>query len=442
VLNGALERADAMTVRGRARHIFLILSVSLAATVLLPACGNESGPSKQQPDRSAKSPNEPASRSEHRPGEYPADRDLSPEEVVRAYVAALNNRDGRRFCGLVAPYISGRFDLAGRDPDSGLRKLSGCPELVSAFIGYIEDCCPPEFQRVVIDHMAGPVKDGQLTRLDLDLTIHVKKDNRPATMPLKDTVWLARMDGAWRVAKLSAVARAASLAVGDDDPDPRSAPNVDAEQQKFESEVEAFEKRQGEREASFKSTGNAANCSGGISNGDPADDLVDYRFPAPKEPIPATPRADLRAVQVVSRGGSICVRFETAGDIKGPMTFTFNLRDSASGGRFIQMFDVNLRANRTAQVTSGDDTDGHPLSVPAQVGVTGRRLALVLDRMSFEHGEPSPVSRGEPPLDRFAFIAQVQTPLGDDRVVNDDLGPSSPSYSYSYPAGRICRPEC
>jgi hypothetical protein len=413
----------------------------LAATVLLPACGSENGPSKQ-PERSAKSQNEPVSHDEDRAGDYPADRNLSPDEVVRAYVTALNNRDGRRFCGLVAPYISGRFDLAGRDPDSGLGKLSGCPKLVSAFIGYIEDCCPPEFQRAAIDHMASPVQQGHLTRLDLDLTIHVKEDNRPTTMRLKDRVWLARVHGTWRVAKLSALARAASLAVSGDDQDPLSAPNVDAEQRKFESEMEAFEKRQREREASFKSTGNTANCSGGISISDPANDLVDYRFPAPKEPIPRTPRADLREVRLVSRGGSVCVRFETAGDVKGPMTFSFNLRDSASGSRFIQVFDVNLRANGTAQVTSGEDPNRHPLSVPAQVGIAGRRLALVLDHTSFERGEPSPISRGEPSLDRFAFIAHVQTPLGDDRVVNDDLGPSSPSYSYSYPAGRLCRPEC
>ena len=411
-------------MRGYVGRSFLSQGALLTAVAVLSACGG-GGPSAKQAA-----------------GEYPADRSLSPEEVVRAYVTALNERDGKRFCALVAPYISGQLDLAGRDPDSHLTRSSSCPQIVSAFIGYIEDCCPPKFERAEIDQIADAVEQGGLTRLDLALTINVTRDDRPATMQLKDRVWLTRVEGAWRVAKLSAVARAASLGFSGDDQDVLAAPDVGAEQRRFQADVVAFERRQREREASFEPTGEAVSCSGALLVGDPANDLVDYRFPAPKNPIPRTPKADLRSVQLVSRGGRVCIRYETAGEIEGPMTFTFNLRDSAAGSRFIQLFHVNLRANGTAQVTSGEDADDHPISVPARVGVTGRRLTLRLDRASFARGKPSPTSRGRPPLRRFAFMAQVQTPLSERRVLNDDLGDSRPAFSYSYPEGRRCMLEC
>jgi hypothetical protein len=45
----------------------------------------------------------------------------------------------------------------------------------------------------------------------------------------------------------------------------------------------------------------------------------------------------------------------------------------------------------------------------------------VLDRASFDAGEPTPTSTGDPPLRRFVFMAGVTGEVGDGRVLRDDL---------------------
>ncbi len=46
---------------------------------------------------------------------------------------------------MVAPWISGCFDIGGTDPDAPLSYPVRCVEFVAGFIGYIEDCCSPKF---------------------------------------------------------------------------------------------------------------------------------------------------------------------------------------------------------------------------------------------------------------------------------------------------------
>ncbi len=119
------------------------------------------------------------------PGAYPPDRSLSPADVVRAYVDAINRRDGARFCSVVAPWISGRFDLWGNDPDSSVLRPIECPQIVSGLIGYIEDCCPPKFVSYEIVRLGPSSTDGGLQRVDVELRVHVEEDKKPKTMPLR-----------------------------------------------------------------------------------------------------------------------------------------------------------------------------------------------------------------------------------------------------------------
>jgi hypothetical protein len=77
----------------------------LGAALAITACGRSDGAPKQR---------EPS---------------LTPEAVARAYVEALNRRDGKRFCELVAPYISGGYDLVTRDPDWPAGARAGHHEL-------------------------------------------------------------------------------------------------------------------------------------------------------------------------------------------------------------------------------------------------------------------------------------------------------------------------
>ena len=70
-------------------------------------------------------------------GDYPADTSLDERGVVEAYVDSLDARDGARFCSVVAPWISGRFDIAGTEPgDESLSKPSRCPQIVPFLIDF------------------------------------------------------------------------------------------------------------------------------------------------------------------------------------------------------------------------------------------------------------------------------------------------------------------
>jgi len=116
------------------------------------------------------------------------------------------------------------------------------------------------------------------------------------------------------------------------------------------------------------------------------------------------------------------------------------MRDSLTGSRFIQIFEVELRPDGTARVTSGKDDEERPISVPAEVGRDGPRLTLVLDRQSFEAGRPIPATDLDepPPEGDFAFMVSTQAAAGDRRAAHEDLGPDPSPTGFGYPSGRRC----
>jgi hypothetical protein len=376
------------------------------------------------------------------PGAYPPDRGMSPGEVVRAYVDAINRRDGPRFCSVVAPWISGRFDLFGNDPDSNVLKPIDCPQIVSGLIGYIEDCCPPKFVRYEIVRLGPITTDGALQRVDVELRVHVEEDKKPKTLPLTDVVWLVRDDGAWRIAKLGPIAAWASLAGGESD-ELRARPNVAAERRDFAAEVAAFERRQRAREASYRRTVTSLRCKTTLTLPDPPRDMNDWIHPAPRTSIAHIGRADLRSLSLGRSGLSLCLRFEMAAGIRGPSQFSFNISDKHAGGNFFsQGFDVDLRSDGRARVTSGLDRDRRPIAVPAKVAVSGTSLTLLVDRRSFAVGKPYPLSNGRPSLDRFGFGAAVNVRLSTRRETTDPLGTTPNDTSFTYPTGAPCPNGC
>lgn len=375
------------------------------------------------------------------PGAYPPDPSLSPAEVVRAYVDAINRRDGARFCNVVASWISGRFDLGGNDPDAHLTRPVDCPQLVSGFIGYIEDCCPPKFVRYEIVRLGPITADGALRRVEVELRIHVKEDGKPKTLPLIDVVWLVRDGGAWRIAKLGPIAANASLAGGSFE-ELRARPDVVAERRAFAAEVAAFERRQRAREASYRQTVGSLPCKTTLTVADPPRDMSDWIHPAPRSSIAHIGRADLRSFSLGRSGPSLCLRFETAAAIRGPSRFSFNLSDKNTSGFFGQGFEVDLRADGRARVTSGLDRERRPIAIPAKVAVSGRRLTLLLDRRSFAVGKPAPLSNGRPTLDGFGFGASVYVRLSTRRETSDPLGTMPNDTFFAYPTGALCRDGC
>jgi hypothetical protein len=164
----------------------------------------------------------------------------------------------------------------------------------------------------------------------------------------------------------------------------------------------------------------------------------------PEAPPPARPlrrAADLRAVETSSRSGRLCTVFEMTGPIRGGTTFMHShespVADWATTGRgFAQFFEVELRKDMQARVTSGLDPNGEAIPVPATVGVVGRRLMVTLDRSSFAAGRPSPAGTEEARLlDRFRFVAETTVVVTEKRHLRDDLGPGPPNAAvrFEYP---------
>jgi hypothetical protein len=209
----------------------------------------------------------------------------------------------------------------------------------------------------------------------------------------------------------------------------------------FELSVAKLDERQeaayeGAVDASYVKPGAPASCAGGVSLRDPADDVADSTRVLVPTGLPSPdPRADLRALRLRVADGRVCVAYETAGELAGPMTFTFELRDSAAAERFRQLFTATLRKDGRVRVTGG----GGALSIPAEVGLAGGVFTLVLDGQSFDEGRAmSDVGTVEPPLDRFGFVAAVRASLGGQRRVRDWLGRLVIAQAYRYPDGRRC----
>jgi hypothetical protein len=376
-------------------------------------------------------------------GSYPADSSLDERGAVEAYVEALDDRNGEAFCAVVAPWVSGRFDIALSDPDAPVSKPLRCPEFVSGFIGYIEDCCPPKFLGVELIDVGELEQRGDVVGVPITVRLRLEESGREYEEPLEDTVWLTRDADAWRVAKLSRVAAAASLMGSDrEEIDQLTAPpDVAEERSMYSREVaEAIGRRQ-EHEGAFSQPVSSASCSGAKRYEDTTNDVVDYRHPAPSSPTPQLPAADIGAVEVEASDGRVCVVFEMSGAIQGGTTFTVSHETAGfdwSQSGFAQFFEVELRTDGRARVTSGRDLSQRTLSVPATVGRDGARLMLVVDQASFAAGRPAPMSREQKgrPLARFQFLASVTVEVDEQRSLHDDLGPPDPPGGierFSYP---------
>jgi hypothetical protein len=371
-----------------------LAAIVACLAVSASACGSE----EADTNRARGNTSPPASMASSQWGSYPADRSLDERGAVRAYVKALDTRDGARFCAVVASWISGRLDIGGTDPDAPLVRPMRCPQLVATFIGYVEDCCPPKFVGASIERIGRVTRRGEVVGVPITVRLRLDKDGTPTTETLEDVVWVTRDAGAWRVAKLSAVAATASLSLESEE-NRLTPPNVDLERRLFATEVATAERQRQQRSEAYGQPETTAACPGGTRYPDPGSDVVDYRHPAPRTPTPQLPAADIRAVHVRSADGQICVVFELAGTPQGRSTFEFALQSpDFDWGRsgFAQRFEVELRPDGDTRLTSGRDDQGHSISVPGTVGLAENRLMVVIDQASFAAGQPLPGSRLRP----------------------------------------------
>jgi hypothetical protein len=275
--------------------------------------------------------------------------------------------------------------------------------------------------------------------------LEVVEQDVPRTEMLDEVVWVARLGGAWRVAKLEAVARAASLRMArfpDEsqvagDEDPSAEPDIAMEERAFAALIGDAEQRGREREASYGSPGEAADCSGGASVQDAGGDQVWNAAATKSGDPPRVPGGDLLGVDVVVEDETVCARWRLAGKPEPPLSLSYTHRVGPAVSSFFQPFRVEIREDRTARVTSGEDDDGRPIAVPAVVGADGTSVSLRLDAASFRAGQVDWQSSKEPPLKEFGFSAGTVAAAGESGSVLDDLG-SAPSDTFRYLDGRLC----
>ena len=155
---------------------------------------------------------------------------------------------------------------------------------------------------------------------------------------------------------------------------------------------------------------------------------------------PRVPAGDLLGMDVVVEGETVCARWRLAGTPEPPMSLKYAHRMGPSGSGFFQPFTVEIREDRTARVTSWEDDDGRPIAVPAEVGVDGSSVSVVLDPQSFRTGQVGWRSRTAPPLEGFGFSAGTIAKAGPSSSVLDGLG-SGWGNTFRIPDGALCAPE-
>jgi len=389
---------------------------------------------------------------ERRPSlpKYPGASELAPRQVVRAYVEAVGEHDGKRFCALVAPYIAGRYDLVLRDPDDGIPGVRGCADYVGRFIGRTEDCAPRLFRGARLVAIDDLQRRGELRVARARIRVRWEDTcrDRTRTKTLLDHVWLAQLDGAWRVAKLGELADAASLVMArrreetsvPGDARPEAPPDVEAEQLAFSAWADSFEQSLDEREADFRPPGEPESCTGGVSIGDDRNDQTLEGVAAHRrDDAPHLPAADLIGMDVAAEQGTVCVRWRLGGEVDPPFELTYSHLDRSSG--YSATFLVELLEDGSARVSAERDVHGDPIALPAEVGSHGNAVSMVLDPESFEKSRPYESPHTPPQLESFAVGGDVGKPLTGPESVHDPLG-RLPGSAFSYPTGRACKAGC
>jgi hypothetical protein len=407
------------------------LAVGLACLIVASVgCGGDDTPT-------ATTDAEPAAAGEF--GSYEPMTSLDEKEVVETYVGALDDRDGDTFCRVVTSWISGRFDIAGTDPDASTRKPLRCPELVPVLIDFPWENQERDFKGARVTGFGDLDRRGDdLVGVPVTIMLRLDEYGRGEyDEPLEDLVWLTKETGAWRVAKLGAIAGWASLVQTERDDDLSTPPDLESERQKFAAEAAQAEMRRSAREASYRDVGMSVDCPQGRSYPDGSNDVVDYQHPAPPTPTPQLAAADIRALHVHASARRTCAVFELAGDVQTDSVFELVISSpDFDWGRagFSYLFSVELRADGRARVTTALDDQRRPVAVEATVGRAGSRLRLEIDETSFSTGEPLPGSVAPArPLTRFDLRGDVTVRVSEDRLLHDDLGPGPPEGVTNYP---------
>jgi len=113
--------------------------------------------------------------------------------AVRAYIAAIDARDGERVCELLAPGAVQAIELP--------RERGECADSVSASIGYRDPRGLPVFERARLAELVSVELDGAAAKVVATVVTTFADRTEPSIED--DVVYLERAGGRWAVAKPS-----------------------------------------------------------------------------------------------------------------------------------------------------------------------------------------------------------------------------------------------
>lgn len=116
------------------------------------------------------------------------------ERTVRAYVAALDARDGERACELIAPGALDELELP--------RPRAGCAAALEASIGYRDPRGLPVWEGAQLAQLASLELDGDTAKVVATVVTRFADRDEPSVED--DIVYLIRDNGDWVIAKPSA----------------------------------------------------------------------------------------------------------------------------------------------------------------------------------------------------------------------------------------------
>ena len=116
------------------------------------------------------------------------------ERAVRAYVAALDARDGERACELIAPGALDELELP--------RPRAGCPAALEASIGYRDPRGLPVWEGAELVRVTSLELEGDTAKVVATVLTRFADRDEPSVED--DIVYLARDNGDWVIAKPSA----------------------------------------------------------------------------------------------------------------------------------------------------------------------------------------------------------------------------------------------
>jgi len=182
--------------------VFVPVAAALAALGVILATSGE-----EHADRGTRASGESApdtvpappgdGNSSDKGGGQPTGPDEEREAIraVREYVRAVDDRDGGRVCSMLAPGAIQSFRLP--------REGGGCAASLSRSIGYRDPRGYPVFASVRIDSIGNVAIVGDDARVTATVVTEFADREQPSIED--DLVYLALVDGEWKVARPSAV---------------------------------------------------------------------------------------------------------------------------------------------------------------------------------------------------------------------------------------------